>query len=204
MATGDVKGNLERMRVQLRSIAYPHAIDIQGAKNGLPAVILPLLHYALLGYSRHVARYIFVNGYELYAKSDLRFVECVMKLLRKEFDYRCPLTVAQIFARGFAEKKFLFVHDVIQMCKRKHNELLRLIRQTDKRKRDQFQRKPSARCLQTGAIYSHHLGSKFGHRCEPHLPSTTLCKESCYTCQATFGVPARESNGLAGLFAVGF
>jgi hypothetical protein len=85
------------------------------AKNGLPAVILPLLHYALLGYSRHVARYIFVNGYELYAKSDLRFVECVMKLLRKEFDYRCPLTVAQIFAKGFAEKKFLFVHDVIQV-----------------------------------------------------------------------------------------
>ncbi|CAM6075929.1 unnamed protein product [Sphagnum tenellum] len=201
MATGDVKGNLERMRVQLRSIAYPHAIDIQGAKNGLPAVILPLLHYALLGYSRHVARYIFVNGYELYAKSDLRFVECVMKLLRKEFDYRCPLTVAQIFAKGFAEKKFLFVHDVIQMCKRKHNELLRLIRQTDKRKRDQFQPKPSARCLQMGAIHNHHLGSKFGHRCEPHLPSTTLCKESCCTCQATFGVPARESNGLAGLFA---
>ncbi|KAH8958684.1 hypothetical protein BDL97_06G038500 [Sphagnum fallax] len=124
-----------------------------------------------------------------------------MKLLRKEFDYRCPLTVAQIFAKGFAEKKFLFVHDVIQMCKRKHNELLRLIRQTDKRKRDQFQPKPSARCLQTGAIHNHHLGSKFGHRCEQHLPSATLCKESCCTCQATFGVPARESNGLSGLFA---
>ena len=25
-----------------------------------------------------------------------RFVECVIKLLRKEFDYRCPLTVAQV------------------------------------------------------------------------------------------------------------
>jgi hypothetical protein len=36
MATGDVKGNLERMRVQLRSIAYPHAIDIQGCSFSLP------------------------------------------------------------------------------------------------------------------------------------------------------------------------
>lgn len=97
-------------------------------------------------------------------------MECVIKLLRKEFDYRCPLTVAQVlsrifaillitcytvkckllsafsffverlqikrsssvflnskaegriwycisqvFARGFAEKKFLFVHDLIQV-----------------------------------------------------------------------------------------
>jgi hypothetical protein len=99
------------------------------------------------------------------------------------------------------------LHKCEQMCKRKHNELLRLIRQTDKVltptltlclmhprniepqyylqvcwsgnssrpivamlfaqwKRDQFQPKPSARCLQTGAIHNHHLGSKFVHRCE--------------------------------------
>ena len=41
------------------------------AKDGLPAAILPLLHYALLGYSRHLARYLSINGYILHAKSDL-------------------------------------------------------------------------------------------------------------------------------------
>lgn len=48
------------------------------AKDGLPAAILPLLHYALLGYSRHLARYLSINGYILHAKSDL---------VRKETSY---------------------------------------------------------------------------------------------------------------------
>lgn len=30
MATGDVRGNLERLKLQLRSISYPHALDSQG------------------------------------------------------------------------------------------------------------------------------------------------------------------------------
>eukprot|EP00249_Psilotum_nudum_P012502 c23823_g1_i2 orf=366-1736(-) len=135
MATGDVQGNLDRLRVQLRTIAYPHPLDLQWLKEGNPAAILPLLHYALLGYSRHVCRYLSENGYELFAKSDLRFVECTLKYLREEFGYRCPLTVAQIFSRGFAERKFIFVHDVIQFCKRKHNELIKLARQAQPNKK---------------------------------------------------------------------
>ena len=30
MATGDVRGNFERLKVQLRSISYPHTLDLQG------------------------------------------------------------------------------------------------------------------------------------------------------------------------------
>ncbi|KAJ7524077.1 hypothetical protein O6H91_18G076600 [Diphasiastrum complanatum] len=123
MATGDLRGNIDRVRSQLRSIGYPYPLDVQGLREGIPATILPLLHYALLGYSRHVARFLSSSGYELYAKSDLRFMECLLKFLRSEFGYRCPLTLAQIFSRGFSERKLLFLHDVIQACKRKHNEL---------------------------------------------------------------------------------
>ncbi|CAM6107065.1 unnamed protein product [Calypogeia fissa] len=127
MATGDLHGNLERLRVQLQSIQYPHTFDVQGLKEGIPACILPLVHYSLLGYSRHLARFLSANGYELWAKSDLRFMESTLKFLRQEFNYRSALTMAQIFARGYAERKLLFLCDVIQMSKRKHNELLKLV-----------------------------------------------------------------------------
>ncbi|KAL2652131.1 hypothetical protein R1flu_020259 [Riccia fluitans] len=114
MATGDLRGNLERLRMQLLSISYPHPFDVQGLKQGIPAVVLPLLHYALLGFSRHVARYLSASGYELYAKSDLRFMESALRFFRHEFNYRCALTIAQIFSRGYAERKMIFIHDVIQ------------------------------------------------------------------------------------------
>ncbi|KAG0587556.1 hypothetical protein KC19_2G173300 [Ceratodon purpureus] len=181
MATGDVRGNFERLKVQLRSISYPHTLDLQGCRDGLPAAILPLVHYALLGYSRHIARYLNVNGYVLYAKSDLRFVECVIKLLRKEFDYRCPLTVAQVFARGFAEKKFLFVHDLIQMCKRKHNDLLRVVRNSEK-KNQVCQPKAFGTVLRTQRtplFRNKHLSSKFDRRCELDLLPDAKCPEIC-------------------------
>nr|XP_024400709.1 uncharacterized protein LOC112294470 isoform X2 [Physcomitrium patens] len=218
MATGDVRGNFERLKVQLRSISYPHALDIQGCNEGLPAAILPLIHYALLGYSRHVARYLSVNGYVLYAKSDLRFVECVMKLLRKEFEYRCPLTIAQIFGRGFAEKKFLFVHDLIQdrflnifdllrdqMCKRKHNDLLRVVRNSEKKTPvcrpkafgtllHQSQRRPILR--------NKHLSSKFDRRCELDLLPDIKCREvrQRSSCQDnTWFVPPEGRTRLSGV-----
>ncbi|KAL3699630.1 hypothetical protein R1sor_017652 [Riccia sorocarpa] len=114
MATGDLRGNLERLRMQLLSISYPHPFDVQGLKQGIPAVVLPLLHYALLGFSRHVARYLSASGYELYAKSDLRFMESALRFFRQEFNYRCALTIAQMFSRGYAERKMIFIHDAIQ------------------------------------------------------------------------------------------
>lgn len=205
MATGDVRGNLERLKLQLRSISYPHALDSQGCRDGLPAAILPLVHYTLLGYSRHVARYLNMNGYVLYAKSDLRFVECVIKLLRKEFEYRCPLTVAQIFARGFAEKKFLFVHDLIQMCKRKHNDLLRVVRNSEKKTRV-CQPKAFGTVLHTQQkphfTRNKHLSSKFDRRCELDLLPDAKCQEVCRrsACQeSSWAVPEECRTRLSAI-----
>ncbi|KAH7288408.1 hypothetical protein KP509_31G025700 [Ceratopteris richardii] len=129
MATGDVEGNLERLRSLTRAIQYPQALDVDGLRDGNVASILPVIHYALLGYSRHVARHLSENGYALFAKSDARFMECTLKYLREEMNYRCPLTVAQIFSRGFAERKILLV------CKRKHFELAKQNRNTQQAKK---------------------------------------------------------------------
>ncbi|GAQ88524.1 hypothetical protein KFL_004360060 [Klebsormidium nitens] len=123
MATGDVQGNVDRLRLELRSVRYNEEIDVQGLRDGNPAAFLPLLHYCFLGYSRLLARHLSGLGHELYAKSDLRFVESVFKILRDEFAYRSTLTIAQFLSRGFAERKLILLYDIVQFCKRKHNEL---------------------------------------------------------------------------------
>eukprot|EP00959_Pyramimonas_sp_CCMP1952_P422416 8848745-Pyramimonas_sp.AAC.1 len=125
MATGDVHGNLDRLRTELRYIRYPLELDVTGAREGNPAVLLPVLHYVILGFSKHVARFIADKGYELMAKADLRFVEGISKMLLNEFNYRAKLSPHQFLSQAYAERKLLFLHDVIQICKRKHNELFR-------------------------------------------------------------------------------
>ena len=124
MATGDIRGNLNRLKRALHSVRYPeNEIDESLASRGDPAVFLPMLHHVLLKFSRHVAGQILRSGYELYAKTDVRFVETVQKLLSSEFGYRMSLTAKQFFSQGFAERKMIMVHDVIQICRQRHNEV---------------------------------------------------------------------------------
>lgn len=131
MATGDVNGNMERVRAALRSVRYPGAnAEDFGTRAGAgdPGVFLHALHHTLLVFSRHVAASILKCGYELHAKTDMRFMECVQKLLASEFSYRMSLTPRQFFSNGFAERKMMLVHDVVQLCRRKHNEMARKVR----------------------------------------------------------------------------
>jgi hypothetical protein len=50
--------------------------------------LLPLIHFCLLGYSKRVHDSLAAKGYDLFAKTDMRFLEVVYKLLRKEFGYQ--------------------------------------------------------------------------------------------------------------------
>ncbi|KAJ3302441.1 hypothetical protein HDV03_004985 [Kappamyces sp. JEL0829] len=45
--------------------------------------------------------------------------------LRDEFTYKPKITKEQFFAKGFAERKCLFLCDVIRLCKTLHNDLAR-------------------------------------------------------------------------------
>jgi len=47
-----------------------------------------LIHFALLGFSKHVHDLLVSKGYDLFAKTDVRFLEAVFKLLRQEFAYQ--------------------------------------------------------------------------------------------------------------------
>jgi hypothetical protein len=84
--------------------------------------LLPALHYALLGFSRHVTSSLVDAGHDLQAKSDARFVENAWRALREAFGYNPALTVSQFLSPGFAERKLMLLHDAVELCKRKHNE----------------------------------------------------------------------------------
>ncbi|GAX81755.1 hypothetical protein CEUSTIGMA_g9183.t1 [Chlamydomonas eustigma] len=94
-------------------------------KLGDPASLLPLFHFVLLRFSRHVATCITSAGYELQGKTDQRFVENCFKLLRDCFNIRAVLTVSQFLEQGFAERKILLLCDVISACKKIHNDEIR-------------------------------------------------------------------------------
>ena len=70
-----------------------------------------------------LAAHFAAKGYELYGKKDSRFLEAVYGLLRKEFSYRPQLTRQQFFNMGYAERKLIFLFDVIQACKTLNNNL---------------------------------------------------------------------------------
>eukprot|EP00698_Gefionella_okellyi_P024558 TRINITY_DN8701_c0_g1_i1.p1 TRINITY_DN8701_c0_g1~~TRINITY_DN8701_c0_g1_i1.p1 ORF type:complete len:234 (-),score=35.11 TRINITY_DN8701_c0_g1_i1:110-811(-) len=123
MSTGDINNNIEKLRSELASLKYASPLDISSLKAGDPAALLPVLHFALYGFSRLLAKFLNENNFDLYAKSDARFLDGVYKLLITEFNYRPTLTAQQFLTPGFAERKILTVVDVIKHCKKKHNEL---------------------------------------------------------------------------------
>lgn len=89
--TGDLEGNLNRVTRELRRIRFPVDFDSGGAREGSPMALLPALHYAMLGFSRHVTGSLSEAGHDLQAKSDGRFVENAWKAVRMTTrrDRRC-------------------------------------------------------------------------------------------------------------------
>ncbi len=121
MSTGDLSNNIEKLKAELKSISYD--FDGWSVEDGAPGGLLPILQFALLDFSRLVARFLSANGYKLYPKNDRRFVEGVFRVMRDEFSYRPSLTVDQFLKNGFAERKIIFITDLVKLCKRKHEGL---------------------------------------------------------------------------------
>ena len=57
-----------------------------------PAIFLQIVHYILIDYSPAVYGYIVDKDYDLYAKTDLRFIQCVYKIMVKNFVMPNPST----------------------------------------------------------------------------------------------------------------
>ncbi|TPX70426.1 hypothetical protein SpCBS45565_g01761 [Spizellomyces sp. 'palustris'] len=130
--TGDLRNNLLKTQAELRHIRYTGPFDVYGASKGDPAAFLPVIHFILLDYSHILARHFAAKNYELYGKKDARFMESVYRLLRDEFGYRPQITREQFFSMGFAERKLIFVGDLIRLSKTLHVNLARNIAKKQK------------------------------------------------------------------------
>ena len=108
-------GNLSRVKRELSRIRFPVDFNAGAAREGNPTALLPALHYALLGFSRHVTSSLVEQGHDLQAKSDSRFVENSWRALRELFGYNPSMTPTQFLSPGFAERKLMLLHDTIEL-----------------------------------------------------------------------------------------
>ncbi|KAM7168157.1 centrosomal protein of 44 kDa isoform 2-T2 [Macrochelys suwanniensis] len=123
MATGDLKGSLCKLEQGLRLLNYPRDVDYTGFVKGDPAAFLPIISYSFTSFSTYIAELLVESDVELMAKSDLRFIEAIYKLLRDQFQYKPVLTKQQFLQCGFAERKIQIVCDIISAVTKKHKEL---------------------------------------------------------------------------------
>ncbi|CAI9559418.1 unnamed protein product [Staurois parvus] len=123
MATGDIKGVLRKLEQRLRMINYPRDVDYSSLVKGDPSASLPIISYTFTGYSTHIAEILVSLDVELSAKSDLRFIDAVYKVLRDVFHYKPILTKQQFLQYAFSERKIQTVCDIIDCVVKKHKEI---------------------------------------------------------------------------------
>lgn len=124
MTTGDLKNNLRKLVSELKQVHYSHCeLDLKGIAQGIPKTFLPLLHHVFVDYSIPLAQYFSSKEYDLFGKTDLRFLETVYKILRDEFGYKPQVTKEQFLAIGYAERKIMTVCTILKLLKEKHNKL---------------------------------------------------------------------------------
>ena len=121
MATGDIKNNIRKLISELKQVSYDcQTIDYDALVHGIPSAFLPIIHYTFLDYSHNLASYLAKKNYELYARTDLRFVETVYKVLMQEFSCKPSLTKEQFLALGFAERKIILLTNIVKFCREKN------------------------------------------------------------------------------------
>ncbi|XP_030047395.1 centrosomal protein of 44 kDa isoform X2 [Microcaecilia unicolor] len=175
MTTGDIKGCLRKLEQGLRLLSYPRDVDYTGLFKGDPAAFLPMVSYAFSSYSNYVAEILVDSDLGFTAKSDLRFIEAIYKVLRDQFQYKPVLTKQQFLQCGFAERKMQIVCDIIKFVTKKHKELATLdkTKSQSKKKSSSSKDEREAKCetffaepipvqslLQTKPLVERHLGSE--------------------------------------------
>lgn len=89
-----------------------------------------LLHYAAyaVALSIYLTNLPATQGFDLYGKTDARFVDCAFRLLRDAFKYFPALTAAQFLSSHHQRRKLELVADVLQLVLTQHDESARLKR----------------------------------------------------------------------------
>ena len=132
MATGDLKNNLRKLKTELRYIHYEEQVAWNDINVGLTEPLLPILHHLFAEYSCELTSYFAYKGYDMFGKSDLRFIEVIYKILIKEFSTKPMLTKQQFFTVGFTEMKVIFITKMISLCRSKTTEIVAKLKKNKK------------------------------------------------------------------------
>ncbi|TYZ58281.1 hypothetical protein PybrP1_007525 [[Pythium] brassicae (nom. inval.)] len=123
----DVANSRARLKSLLRRVQYPDLATLR-LESAHVADLLRVLNFALLRFSRAVAAFVQSHGFDLFGKTDARFVDAVFRLLRDAFKYFPPLSAAQFLSEHHTTRKLDVVSDVLQLVLAKHDESARLER----------------------------------------------------------------------------
>ena len=120
---GDIQRNIIRLQNLLRQTKYIDIPSSQILSSGTPEIYLPIIHHTLFIFSPLVAKFLSDKNYDMYAKSDLDFINTVFICLIKLFNYKPLINTNQFFSPGFAEAKIIFCSDIAEIIINKHKEL---------------------------------------------------------------------------------
>uniref|UniRef100_A0A3Q0KNY6 Centrosomal protein of 44 kDa n=1 Tax=Schistosoma mansoni TaxID=6183 RepID=A0A3Q0KNY6_SCHMA len=101
----NIKGSIENLRRQLRSIRFSYDVNFQGMVLGQSSAFVEFYRHLLCDYNAKVTSYLVELGFGMLGTTDSRFMEVLYRILRDLFSYRPSITMAQFFVTGFAERK---------------------------------------------------------------------------------------------------
>lgn len=168
--TGDLRNNLSKLLRQIRRMKMELNADLNGLIQGTPVAFLPIIHHALMNYSLPLAQWLDEEGYEMFGKNDLRFIESLYKVLRDVFHYVPVLTREQFLATGFAERKMIMATDILRHCESKHRQL------TQKTIRKRVTRKKRPVCVHQ-EVLTVHANSGLPNVCSEQISTNTKVEE---------------------------
>uniref|UniRef100_A0A7S1PHG3 Centrosomal protein of 44 kDa n=1 Tax=Percolomonas cosmopolitus TaxID=63605 RepID=A0A7S1PHG3_9EUKA len=134
--TGDLKQTISRLQSSLSSIHYPKSLNVAELIQGSPLSYLPILDWILFGFSRSVAKLLCEHhdAAEMRHRSDLRFTEHCWRIFNEAFAWSPALKVTQFLTEsGFVERKALLIVQLVDLVKRRHNDLVRQKKKAKKR-----------------------------------------------------------------------
>eukprot|EP00762_Andalucia_godoyi_P001436 ANDGO_00175.mRNA.1 hypothetical protein EMIHUDRAFT_217370 len=127
-AGGLSENSLSRLRKELLSVRYDDKakLDSDGFLDGNPRVYVSLLQFCIFGFSRPIGRMYSEGGYAVHENLTASgFLESAFRFLQEKIGTKVPFSVVQYLTPGNADKKAVFLVDVIRALKHKHNEMYR-------------------------------------------------------------------------------
>ncbi|CAL8106181.1 unnamed protein product [Calicophoron daubneyi] len=101
----DLRGSVESLRRQLRSIRFHRDVDFQGMVAGNPEAFTSLYRHLICDFRTEITNHLASKGFSVFGSTDYQMMEILYRICRDLINFRPPLTLTQFYTSGFAERK---------------------------------------------------------------------------------------------------